>query len=137
MDEEKAAQLGLDVTTIGNAVRNAFGGAYASYNNYPTGADFPGGETMHGMQARMVQEINMLVGKHPGQTIAVIGHADLIKAAVAHYLGVHFDLFQRIVISTASITAINFNPMGPRILTVNDTNHNPPRPEKNDKKKRK
>jgi probable phosphoglycerate mutase len=104
---------------------------------YPTGADFPGGETMHGMQARMVQEINMLVGKHPGQTIAVIGHADLIKAAVAHYLGVHFDLFQRIVISTASITAINFTPMGPRILTVNDTNHNPPRPAKNDKKKRK
>lgn len=98
---------------------------------YPSGAGFPGGETMYHMQARMVQEINKLVGKHPGQIIAVVGHADLIKAAVAHYLGVHFDLFQRIVISTASITTITFTPMGPRIVTVNDTQHNPPRPEPN------
>lgn len=103
---------------------------------YPSGTGFPGGETMYQMQARMVQEINSLVVKHPGQTIAIVGHADLIKSAVAHYLGVHFDLFQRIVISTASISTISFYPMGPRIITVNDTNHNPPRPDKNGKKKR-
>jgi probable phosphomutase (TIGR03848 family) len=102
---------------------------------YPSGAGFPGGETMYMMQARMVQSINDLVVKHPGQTIALVGHADLIKAAVAHYLGVHFDLFQRIVISTASVTTILFSRMGPRIVAVNDTNHNPPRPEKNDDKK--
>ena len=103
---------------------------------YPTGAGFPGGETMFEMQARMVRELNALVTEHPGETIAVVGHADLIKAAVAHYLGVHFDLFQRIVISTASITTISFSPMGPRVVTVNDTNHNPPRPDTNDKEKR-
>jgi probable phosphoglycerate mutase len=103
---------------------------------YPTGAGFPGGETMFEMQARMVRDLNALVAEHPGETIAVVGHADLIKAAVAHYLGVHFDLFQRIVISTASITTISFNPMGPRVVTVNDTNHNPPRPDTNDKEKR-
>ena len=102
---------------------------------YPSGAGFPGGETMYAMQARMVQSINDLVAKHPGQTIALVGHADLIKAAVAHYLGVHFDLFQRIVISTASVTTILFSRMGPRIVSVNDTNHNPPRPEKKDDKK--
>lgn len=103
---------------------------------YPSGAGFPAGETMFQMQSRMVQAINKLVGKHPGQIIAVVGHADLIKAAVAHYLGVHFDLFQRIVISTASITTISFTPMGPRIVTVNDTQHNPPRPEPNNQKQR-
>jgi len=103
---------------------------------YPSGAGFPGGETMYDMQARMVREINALVAEHPGQTIAVVGHADLIKAAVAHYLGMHFDLFQRIVISTASITTISFSPMGPRIVTVNDINHNPPRPDSENKEKR-
>ncbi len=103
---------------------------------YPSGAGFPGGETMYQMQTRMVQEINKLVGKHPGQIIAIVGHADLIKAAVAHYLGVHFDLFQRIVISTASITTITFTAMGPRIVAVNDTQHNPPRPESNNQKQR-
>lgn len=103
---------------------------------YPSGASFPKGETMYGMQARFVQELNHLVTEHPGQTIAVVGHADLIKAAVAHYLGVHLDLFQRIVISTASITAVSFGKMGPRLLKVNDTHHNPPRPPKEEKKKK-
>lgn len=101
---------------------------------YPTGASFPGGETMFAMQARCIQEVNRLVTCHPGETIALVGHADLIKAAVAHYLGTHFDLFQRIVISTASITAISFGMMGPRVLVVNDTSHNPPRPKPQGKK---
>ena len=103
---------------------------------YPSGANFPGGETMYQMQARMVQEINRLAADHSGETVAVVGHADLIKAAVAHYLGVHFDLFQRIVISTASITIISFTSMGPRVIVVNDTNHNPPRPAKKSNKQR-
>lgn len=96
---------------------------------YPSGAGFPGGETMYEMQARFVKEVNALVAQHPEQTIAIVGHADLIKAAVAHYLGVHFDLFQRIVISTASLTTVNFTFMGPRVVCVNDTNHNPPPPQ--------
>jgi probable phosphoglycerate mutase len=103
---------------------------------YPSGAGFPGGETMYQMQARFVQEINILVANHPGQTIAIIGHADLIKAAIAHYLGVHLDLFQRIVISTASITTVSFTFIAPRVIAVNDTSHNPPPPPK-EKKKRK
>jgi probable phosphoglycerate mutase len=108
--------------------------AWPVIQSYPTGAGFPGGETMFEMQARCVQEINRLVTCHPGETLAVVGHADLIKAAVAHYLGTHFDLFQRLVISTASITAISFSPFGPRVLMVNDTSHNPPRPEPKGKK---
>jgi probable phosphoglycerate mutase len=97
---------------------------------YPSGAELPGGETMYGMQTRFVQELNTLVAQHPGQTIAVVGHGDPIKAAVAHYLGIPFDLFQRLVISTASITTITFTPLGPRIMMVNDTYHNPPPVEK-------
>lgn len=101
---------------------------WRTIQHQPTWAKFPGGETMLGMQTRMVEQINKLVKQHPDQTIAVVGHADLIKAAVAHYLGLHFDLFQRIVISTASITAINFSPLGTRVLMVNDTSHNPTHP---------
>ncbi|MEM7345287.1 MAG: MSMEG_4193 family putative phosphomutase [Chloroflexota bacterium] len=104
---------------------------------YPSGAGFPEGETMYGMQARFVQAVARLVAQHPGEKFAIVGHADLIKSAVAHYLGVHFDLFQRIVISTASITTVTFTFMGPRVVSVNDTNHHPPRPEKPAKGKKK
>jgi probable phosphoglycerate mutase len=92
---------------------------------YPSGAVFPEGETMYDMQARMIRTLNKLVQRHSGETIAIVGHGDLIKAAVAHYLGVHFDFFQRIVIDTASITTISVSRLGPRVRCVNDTSHSP------------
>lgn len=109
--------------------------SWHTIQHYPSGASFPGGETMYQMQTRFVQAVNNLVAQHPEQTIVLVGHADLIKSAVAHYLGVHFDLFQRIVISTASITTIAFTPAGPRVICVNDTNHNPPPPKKEESQK--
>jgi len=51
--------------------------------------------------------------------VAVFSHADTIKAAVAHPLGVHLDLFQRIIISPASVTVIQLGEDGPAVLGIN------------------
>ena len=48
-----------------------------------------------------------------------VSHADPIKAAVAQALGTPLDLFQRIVIAPASITAVVYRQHGPSVLTVN------------------
>jgi probable phosphoglycerate mutase len=50
-----------------------------------------------------------------------VSHADPIKAAVAHAVGTHLDLFQRIVISTCSISVMTWTPAGPVVLAVNST----------------
>jgi probable phosphomutase (TIGR03848 family) len=73
---------------------------------YPSRASFPNGETMRGVQVRIVNEIERLVAEHPNQTIALVFHADLIKMTMAHFLGMHLDNFQRIVISPASISTL-------------------------------
>jgi len=93
---------------------------------YPSGARFPGGEMIREMQARAVAEIDAIVAAHPEQTVAVVSHADVIKAVLAHYVGLHLDLFQRLVISPASLSVLAFTPMGPRLICLNDTSHNPP-----------
>ena len=49
----------------------------------------------------------------PGHTVVAVSHADPIKTAVAHALGTHLDLFQRIAVFTASVTAIAYGPDGP------------------------
>ena len=82
---------------------------------------FPNGESFTEMQTRMVSALDRLRAEHPGGTIVCVSHADTIKAAVAHALGTHIDLFQRIVISPASITAITWGPGGPAVLAVNST----------------
>ncbi|MET0663788.1 MAG: MSMEG_4193 family putative phosphomutase [Ilumatobacteraceae bacterium] len=87
----------------------------------PSTFRFPGGESFTEMQTRMVSTLDRLRGAHPGGTIVCVSHADTIKAAVAHALGTHIDLFQRIVISPASVTAIAWGPGGPVVLAVNST----------------
>lgn len=99
---------------------------------YPSGTRFPNGETLGEAQMRMVQALDRLRSMHPKQIVAVVSHADIIKLAVAYYVGMHMDLFQRLVINPCSLTAIAFEPMGPRLLALNDTGsleHLRPRPE--------
>ncbi len=88
---------------------------------YPSGVRFPGGEAFWEAQARLVAELDAIHDAHPGQTVAVVSHADPIKLAVAHYIGLPLDLFQRLTISPASITALAFTRWGPRLLCLNHT----------------
>jgi probable phosphomutase (TIGR03848 family) len=89
----------------------------------PSAARFPDGESLYEMQARAVQATERLRAAHPGQTVAVCSHADVIKALTCHYLGMHLDLFQRVVVSPASVTAIAFGPV-PYLARLNDTGGN-------------
>ncbi|MFN2545693.1 MAG: histidine phosphatase family protein [Actinomycetota bacterium] len=100
----------------------------------PADARFPGGETTREVQSRIVGEVASIVGRHPRAAIAVFSHADPIKLVLAHYLGVHLDLYPRIVVNPASISAVAAGDGVPRVLKVNDTGGlvdiAPPRPRK-------
>ena len=87
----------------------------------PSTFTFPNGESFTAMQNRIVGTIDRLRAKHPGGVVVCVSHADPIKAAVAHAMGTHIDLFQRIVISTCSVSAIAYGTGAPVVLTVNST----------------
>jgi probable phosphoglycerate mutase len=87
----------------------------------PSRASFPGGEALAAMQIRMIATLDAVVADHPGDLVVVVSHADPIKAAIAQYTGVHLDLFQRIVVSPASVTAFEFGAHGVAMVKCNDT----------------
>lgn len=87
----------------------------------PSMFTFPNGESFAGMQLRITEAIRALCAEHPGETIVAVSHADPIKAAAAAALGTPLDLFQRIVVSPCSVTAIRYSPVGPSVLVVNST----------------
>ncbi|MFZ9629801.1 MAG: MSMEG_4193 family putative phosphomutase [Ilumatobacteraceae bacterium] len=87
----------------------------------PSTFTFPGGESFTAMQTRIVSAVDRIRTTHPGGVVVCVSHADPIKALVAHAMGTHIDLFQRIVISTCSITAIAYGAGVPVVLTVNST----------------
>jgi probable phosphoglycerate mutase len=87
----------------------------------PSRARFPGGESIAEMQSRMVTALEEVIARHAGKMVVVVSHADPIKAAVAHFTGVHLDLFQRIVVSPASVTVFELGPYGAALVKANDT----------------
>jgi probable phosphomutase (TIGR03848 family) len=99
----------------------------------PSRARFPGGESLTEMQARIVGCLEAVVADHPGEIVVVVSHADPIKAAIAHYTGLHLDQFQRIVVAPASVTAFVLTAHGAALVKCNDTGSldelRPPPPE--------
>jgi len=92
---------------------------WRTVQRYPTGFRFPGGESFAEMQSRMASTVTRLRVTHAGRAVVLVSHADPIKAAVADALGTHLDLFQRIVVSPCSVTAIAYGAEGPIVLGVN------------------
>ena len=94
---------------------------WSTVQRAPSTFRFPNGESFTEMQTRMVTALDGIRAAHPGGVVVCVSHADPIKAAVAHAMGTHLDLFQRIVIGTCSVSAIAYSSHGPIVLTVNST----------------
>lgn len=85
----------------------------------PSGFRFPKGESFSEMQIRITDALAHLRARHPGQRVVAVSHADPIKAAVAHAMGTHLDLFQRVVVAPCSVSAVALTDDGPLVLAVN------------------
>jgi probable phosphomutase (TIGR03848 family) len=89
--------------------------------HFPSRFRFPGGESLAEVQKRAVAAIERLSLLHEKELTAVVSHADVIKLILANYLGMHIDLFQRIVVSPASVSFLALSDSGPvGVLRVND-----------------
>ena len=76
----------------------------------PASFRFPGGEKFAEAQARIVNALMALSGEYAENDVVVCtAHSDLIRLAVAHFLGMALDNFQRIRIAPASVTVLYLN----------------------------
>jgi probable phosphomutase (TIGR03848 family) len=87
----------------------------------PSSVRFPGGETLGETQVRAIAAVDGIVARHARATVAVFSHADVIRLLLAHFAGIHLDLYQRLVVEPASISAVAAGAGVPRLLRVNDT----------------
>lgn len=86
----------------------------------PSRFRFPGGEGFVEAQERIRREIDTLCAMHdPKDLIVCVSHADPIKLAIAFYLGLPIDLFQRLSVSPASISTLLIHEHGSRLLMLN------------------
>ena len=93
--------------------------AWRAVQRTPSNFRFPEGESFLEMQSRIAAALNELARAHRGKTIVAVSHADTIKAAVAHALGMHLDMFQRLAVSPASQTVLQLGAGAPAVVSVN------------------
>lgn len=88
----------------------------------PSRVTFPGGGSIRAAQAHAVETLETLAVTHAGERIVAVSHADVIKAVVAHFLGMPLDTFQRLVVAPASVTVLHLaEGTMPLLLRFNDT----------------
>jgi len=91
------------------------------FNAYRSGVRVPGGELMIETQMRAVRQLDLLRERHPNQCVAIVSHADVLRASLAHFLGTPLDLMLRMEISPASVSVVELGDWAPRVLCINDT----------------
>jgi broad specificity phosphatase PhoE len=76
-------------------------------------------------QARMIRQLDLLRGRHPDGTVAVVSHGDPLRSAIAYFLGVTLDLVLRLEVSLASVSVVQVHEWGARVMCVNETGEIP------------
>lgn len=94
--------------------------AWRAWNEQRGTARIPGGETMAEAQARIAGVIGRAVRDHDGQTLALVTHSDMIKAAVAHVLDLSLDRIGRLDIEPASVSRVVVGDWGGRVMSLNE-----------------
>ncbi len=88
--------------------------------NAPSRARHPGGESFAETQVRVVSTLDALCSKHKDRAlIACVFHSDPIKLAVAHYIGLPLDQFQRLGCDTGSVTLLALGASRAHLIWLN------------------
>lgn len=104
---------------------------------------FPNGESPLDMQRRVVAELERIVAAYPDPepppapsvpqadapkvepppmpVIAIIAHNSVVQAALAHFLGMPFENYERLGASPASASTVMVTPKRTMVMAVNQT----------------
>jgi broad specificity phosphatase PhoE len=96
---------------------------WRSWNFDRDHAAIPGGETMGHVRARVVTMLKEMLVLHPHGRVAVVTHAEIVRTAVLHVLGLPLQAYDRLEIGPASVTALCLWPGGGRLMGLNDVSH--------------
>jgi len=129
-----AESMALDVKTCDAANEIDFGAwtgktfdelsrdeRWRNFNNRRSMTMIPGGESFLEVQNRIVKELESLALQHGESHVAIISHADVIRAAVAYFSAIPIDLIERFEISPCSVSVLALDEEGATVVTVNNT----------------
>ena len=94
--------------------------AWDQWNLQRACARTPAGDTMLGAQRRILDFIDTTLRVHPRRTLALVTHAEIIRAALLHYLRLGLDEYHRIQIDPASVSTVQLRADASVSVRVNE-----------------
>jgi broad specificity phosphatase PhoE len=79
----------------------------------------PGGELMLDVQQRAVAALIDLAARYPNDSVLVVSHGDVIRAALMYFLGMPIDMLHRIDVAPASVSIVTLDGWTPIVRQVN------------------
>jgi broad specificity phosphatase PhoE len=93
--------------------------AWRRFNAHRRTATVPWGEQAIELQSRAVRALRDLARLHGGGTVAVVTHAEVIRALLLHYIGASLDSVHRIDVAPCSISMLRLGD-DPQVRLMND-----------------
>jgi probable phosphoglycerate mutase len=72
----------------------------------PINATFPNGESLVGVQQRGIRVIEWVRNTYPQAIVTLVSHGDVIRTALAHYLGMPFNEYRRLDLDNGAISVL-------------------------------
>jgi broad specificity phosphatase PhoE len=92
-----------------------------AFNSVRSCTRIPNGELIIEVQARVLGLVERLRDRHRAESVGLVTHADVIRAALAYFLGIPVDLSLRLEVSPASVSIVALNEYGPSVRCLNNT----------------
>jgi broad specificity phosphatase PhoE len=80
----------------------------------------PQGESMQQAQGRIVRWFERMLARHPQAGVAAVSHGDVIRAGLAHALGLPLERYDRFEISPGSLSVVVGGDWGMKVLSINE-----------------
>jgi probable phosphoglycerate mutase len=120
----KELDLGELEGVTGEEMRTGWPKVYQTWRNDPQAVMMPGGESLVQLQERTWQVLQSLENAHgQGDVIVVVSHNFAIRALCGKLLGLPLSHFHRMYLSLGSVSTMEKNSLGWRLLTYNSTCH--------------
>lgn len=103
------------------AIERRWPAAFRAFHANPARSGYPGGENLAQVRARALPAVASLVGRHPGQTLVVVGHGTVNRVLLAHWLGLPPRLARKVPQDNAAINLVEFRQGQAKVRTVNCT----------------
>ena len=97
--------------------------AWREIHKHPASVRFPNGETLPEVQTRSLLGLDQHINPKL-KNVLISTHADVIKVLILHALGTHLNNIDKLQIDNASVSIIERDKHGFRVVRVNDTNSN-------------